>query len=99
MAEYEGVCQREKFRRFPQFYARALELIELLKLLTLNVRPAEPIQFIKDEADNRVLELAVAANAFAIVTGNTNDFTFIEYRGIQVYSPKNFYEKYQPLLD
>ena len=35
-----------------------------------------------------------SAQADCIVTGNTNDFTFSEYGGVQVVSPKYFYENY-----
>jgi predicted nucleic acid-binding protein len=43
------------------------------------------------------IELAVEANANYIVSGNTNDFTFKEFRGISILTPKEFYEEWQIL--
>lgn len=50
------------------------------------------INVIDDEFDNRLLEIALEADAFCIVTGNTKDFNFTEYEGIAILSPKEFYE-------
>jgi len=38
--------------------------------------------------------LAIAAKARVIVTGNTNDFSFTEFRGIIIQTPKAFYEEF-----
>lgn len=52
---------------------------------------------LRDEADNHLMELAVAAGAKAIVTNNVRDFRGAELRfpQIEVLSPKNFLEDLQ----
>ncbi|MHB1688587.1 MAG: hypothetical protein ACYCVH_14635 [Ignavibacteriaceae bacterium] len=39
------------------------------------------------------IELAVEVDAGYIVTGNTNDFTLKEFRGIKIYTPKEYYDE------
>ena len=95
LKEYEEVSGRERFaNKFPGFPERAKKLIKALKNIAIMVEPNEVITIISDEPDNRVLEVAVAANAQAIVTGNTSDFSFEEFRGIKIKSPKDFYEEW-----
>ncbi len=95
LKEYEEVSQREKFKKLnPAFPAKAKQLIKSLKAIAVMVEPQERITVISDEPDNRILEVAVAAEAKAIVTGNTNHFNFKEFRGIQIKSPKDFYEEW-----
>jgi predicted nucleic acid-binding protein len=69
-------------------------LIQALKDIAVYVEPTERIDFIADEPDNRVLEVAVAAKARVIVTGNNQDFAFPEFRGIIIQTPKEFYEEF-----
>ncbi len=94
LKEYEDISQREKFKKIPQFADRAVKLIQAIKKIAFTVVPTERIDFISDEPDNRVLEVAVAANARVIVTGNTKDFNFSQFRGIVIQTPKEFYEEY-----
>ncbi len=94
LLEYEQVSQREKFKKIPHFSTRALQLIRAIKDVAIYVEPVERITVIADEPDNRVLEVAVAAKARVIVTGNTNDFVFSEYREIVIQTPKEFYEEF-----
>lgn len=95
MKEYEEVSGRERFaKKFPGFPENAKKLILALKDIAVAVEPNEVITVIADEPDNRILEVAVASNAHAIVTGNTNDFDFEEFRGIKIKSPKDFYEEW-----
>ena len=82
------------FKKIPHFTSRAFQLIQSLKAIAVYVEPTERIDFIADEPDNRVLEVAVAAHARVIVTGNTTDFSFPEFRGILIQTPKEFYEEF-----
>ena len=91
LKEYEEVSQREKFKKIPLFSEKAKKLIQSLKEISLFVKPTERITEIADDPDNRVLEVAIAASAFVIVTGNTNHFSFSEFRGIKIQTPKEFY--------
>lgn len=96
ISEYESVSSRDKFKRFPLFADRATAFLSALKSIAFLTEPTETLDVIRDEPDNRILELAVAAQAVAIVTGNSTDFTFASYRGISIVPPKVFYEQYYP---
>jgi len=90
--EYEGVSQRTKFQQIPGFTEKARKLLAAMKEIAMFAEPTTQITLIKDEPDNRLLELAVATQASVIVTGNSRHFTFDEYEGIKIQSPKDFYE-------
>ena len=92
LEEYEEVTEREKFKKYPNFVAKAQGLIVALRKNAVFVEPTETIQVLPDEDDDKFLELAVAADASYIVTGNTKDFPMSEFRGINIYTPKEFYE-------
>ncbi|MBK7871414.1 MAG: putative toxin-antitoxin system toxin component, PIN family [Saprospiraceae bacterium] len=92
LEEYEEVTEREKFKKYPNFVAKAQELIAALRKIAVFVEPTETIQVLPDEDDDKFLELAVAADASFVVTGNTKDFLISEFRGINICTPKEFYE-------
>lgn len=94
LKEYEEVACRAKFQKIPHFSGKAQKLLSAMKEIAIIVKTEESISKIKDDPDNRILELAVAAQAIAIVTGNSRDFTFEEFRGIKIQSPKDFYEEH-----
>lgn len=89
--EYEEVLGREHlFRRSPlaasdrrRFFEAFLSLCEWVEVHYL-WRPNLP-----DEADNHIVELAVAGGATAIVTNNVSDFRRAELRfpQIRVFTP------------
>lgn len=97
LEEYEEVAGRKKFAKFKGFEERALELIEDIKRISISFEPTEKIDILIDKDDNMFIELAVEANANYIVSGNTNDFTFKQFRGISILTPKEFYEEWQRL--
>ncbi len=86
--EYIEVLNREKFRKYPDFVAKAEIVINKLYELSIKYLPSARLTVIQDDADNRILELAVTAQADYIVTGNTRDFIFNQYEGIKVVSPE-----------
>lgn len=86
--EYIEVLGREKFRRYPEFVAKAEIVLSKLYELSQKYIPSVKHSVIKDDPDNRILELAVTAQADYIVTGNTRDFTFDEYGGVKVVTPE-----------
>ena len=91
-AEYLNVLGREKFSRFPDFYARAQTLLADIESLSLKFKPTQIVDIIRDEADNRLLELAETCGADYLITGNTSDFTMVDYKGTRIISPKDFFE-------
>lgn len=94
MNEYKDVLNRPKFVKFLGFHKNANKLIDNLEKIAEFYEPVVRLDIILDEADNRFLELAITAGANFIITGNTNDFTFSEYEGIKIVSPKYFYENH-----
>lgn len=90
--EYKGISQREKFKKYPEFLEKATSLILSIEKLGIMVNPTRKIELIRDTPDNHLLEIAVEANVYCIVTGNTKDFDFNEFEGIKIFSPKEFYE-------
>lgn len=50
--------------------------------------------FLKDSADDKVLETAVNGGAYAIITFNTKDFEGVEkHFGIRILTPKELFEQ------
>jgi putative PIN family toxin of toxin-antitoxin system len=52
----------------------------------------------RDPKDNMFLALAVDANAKAIVSGDADLKDMNSYKGIDIYSPTNFFSKFTQLL-
>jgi len=90
--EYKDVLSRPKFIRFPNFYAEAEIMLNIINAKAKKYRPKTKIQLIQDEPDNRLLELADVCNANFIITGNKNDFIFPSYKNTKIVSPKDFWE-------
>lgn len=90
--EYVDVLSREKFAKFPDFHSRAQSLLSDIQTFGFQFSTATNVKLIKDDPDNRLLELAESCRADYLVTGNTNDFTMSEYKGTKIVSPKEFFE-------
>jgi uncharacterized protein len=90
--EYKNVSEREKFKKYKGFSERAAALLQSIEEIGIWIESTEQITKIKDDADNRFLELAIAAQAYCIVTGNINDFDFEEFKGVKILTPATFYE-------
>lgn len=78
------------FEKYPEFVTKAEIVLNKLYELSVKYIPSVKITAIKDDPDNRVLELAFTAQADFIITGNTKDFTFNQYEGISVVTPEQF---------
>jgi hypothetical protein len=57
--------------------------------------PTTKLKIIKDEPDNRLLELAQISKADFIITGNTNDFTMEIYKKTKIVTPKEYWEEHK----
>lgn len=94
LAEFEALMQRDRiFKNSP------LSVQERQALLNAFLQSCEWVSVyflwrpnLKDEADNHVLELAVAGGATHIITGNTKDFKGAELRfpHIEIITPGQF---------
>lgn len=96
-AEFEDVCSRDRL-----FAAKLITPADREMLLDAFLASCRwvPIYFLwrpnlPDEADNHVLELAVAGNASCIITSNKRDFTKSELKfpGLDILNPVEFLDK------
>jgi len=95
LQEYIEVLRRPKFSQFSDFKANADFLITRLSEISEVYEPTDQLNLIKDEPDNRLLELAAISKADFIVTRNTNDFTLKTYNETRIVTPKEYWEKYK----
>ena len=81
-------------------FARALtddrrrEILELLSAAALWIAPGETVRDCRDDKDTRYLELALAAGATAIVSGDEDLLVLNPWRGIQVLRPAQFLDEF-----
>ncbi len=87
--EVAEVLARPKFARVLTDDRRR-EILELLTAAATWVEPAVKVEDCRDDKDNRYLELALAAKATAIVSGDTDLLTLDPWRGIRVLRPADF---------
>ena len=108
-AAVRGRCQLvmspillEELRRvlaYPKLAERfhdAGRLVSLLETISDVVEPGERLEVVADEADNRVVEAAVAGTARMIATGDTGLLALGKYRGIRIVSPAEALAAIQP---
>ena len=96
MSEYYEVLSRPKFAKFPDFFAKAENLLADIETKAAKFVPSVKLDLISDKDDNMILELADECKADFIITGNTNDFTFSEFKQSKIVSPKEYWENYTP---
>lgn len=92
IAEYEEVLSRPSVMKYTgltlqenSHYAQEVKDRAYMTHGTLTLNVLE-----KDPDDNMVLACAKEGIATHLVTGNTKDFPFKEYKGIQIVTPKEF---------
>jgi putative PIN family toxin of toxin-antitoxin system len=75
---------------------RILELRRRLKTIFVLIEPRSHFTIIKrKDADNRILECAVDAQAKVLVTGDQKDIRPLEHvNEVEILSPREFLEKY-----
>jgi len=95
LQEYLEVLARPKFAKFADFKTNADFLIARLSEISETYEPKNKIEIIKDEPDNRLLELADISKADFIITGNTNDFTMQIYNQTRILTPKEYWEEFK----
>ncbi len=76
----------------------AAEVIERVRDFSVIAVPKSKVSVIRQkDADNRILECAVAANADVIVTGNMRHIRPLgSFRGIAILTPREFLDKHFP---
>ncbi len=90
--ELNDVLGREKFKK----YINEDERIEFLSAFLQNttmIDITEGIQECRDPKDDKFLELAVNGNATCIVSGDKDLLVLHPFRGIEIFSARDFLEK------
>lgn len=95
LQEYLEVLGRPKFARFADFKTNADFLIARLSEISETYEPINKLKIIKDEPDNRLLELAEISKADFLITGNTNDFTMKIYNKTRIVTPNDYWEEFK----
>ena len=95
LKEYAEVLGRPKFAKFTDFKTNADFLLARMSELSEIYEPTNKLKIIKDEPDNRLLELAQISKADFIITGNTNDFTMETYSATKIVTPKEYWEEHK----
>lgn len=96
IAEYYEVLSRSKFSKFQDFFFRAEQLLVDVEEKAVKYQPIIKLDLLSDKDDNMILELAHECLADFIITGNTNDFTFNNYRQTIIVTPKEYWENHFP---
>jgi uncharacterized protein len=74
--------------------ARVEQAVGQLARVGFVVEPTTTVtEIVADDADNRVLEAAVAGNAATIVSGDRHLLTLGEWREIQIQTPADFLQR------
>jgi putative PIN family toxin of toxin-antitoxin system len=93
LKEYNGVLTRPKFeKRNDNFSSMAKTLLDFITTNSIYFEPNITLSIIKDEKDNRLLELADISKADYLITGNTKHFTMSEYKSTKIISPRDYWE-------
>jgi putative PIN family toxin of toxin-antitoxin system len=88
LQELETVLKSRKFNFPPEAISTILYEVQTLAFMA---HPKSKLNVIKsDPSDNRVLECAVAGKADWIVSGDSDLQELGKYRGIRIYSPRDF---------
>ncbi|MDR2581393.1 MAG: putative toxin-antitoxin system toxin component, PIN family [Fibromonadaceae bacterium] len=97
MQEYWDVLFREKFKKYPNFYLKASDLLEEIGDKAIVFPPKIHVALLSDKDDDMFLELADESEADFLITGDTNDFTISRYKETLIVNPKNYWENYRPI--
>src|SRR5262249_54459645 len=87
--EVSDVLARPRLARFIDANLKD-ELLDLLVSGTLWFQPAATVADCRDAADNKYLELAVAAQASTIISGDRDLLELDPWRGVRVLRPADY---------
>lgn len=92
--EIEGVLARPKFARAIADDRRR-EILELLSAAALWFEPPTRVTDCRDPKDNRYLELALAADAKVIVSGDDDLLALDPWRAVRILRPAVFVAQFE----
>ena len=84
------------YRLNHKYHYEGFDIVEVLKLVTINFELVEPmmdIHVLADEPDNRVLEAAISGTCSRIITGDKKFLELGAYDGIKIITVKQFLEE------
>lgn len=87
--EFTEVLFRKKFDKYLDD-SRRLQILQKLERDTLTCEITITITACRDPKDNKFLELAVSANASAIITGDKDLLVLHPFQNIPIISPADF---------
>ena len=85
-AEIADVLSRPKFAR-AMSPLRRQRFLEILRSVAVWIEPTVRVTDSRDDKDNKYLELALAAGAETIVTGDQDLLVLDPWRGVRILSP------------
>ena len=88
--EFKEVIFRKKFDRYFVSHEERLELLNELESSIKQFFPSEVITACRDPKDNKFLELAIAANASCIITGDKDLLILNPFRNIPILNAVDF---------
>lgn len=95
LQEDQGVLARPKFRSTLSDEMRE-DTLNMLTVGALQVEAQEPVVACRDPKDDKYLELALAAGADVIVTGDADLLALDPWRGVRVLTPAGFLAAFGP---
>ncbi len=90
LAEFTEVVRRKKFDKYFITKAERLAVIDKIETNALVFAPTKIIAACRNPEDNKFLELAVAANASCIITGDKHLLVLHPFRNIYILTPSDF---------
>lgn len=93
-AEIEAVLNRPRFATAIS-EARRTRILEALRGNAAWFVPSEPVTDCRDDKDNKYLELALAAGADAIVSGDADLLVLHPWRGVRILRPAKYLDQYR----
>ncbi len=94
--EYIDVINRNKFKKYRNFYTKAEILLGYIEEIAEKYSPKKTIDKLQDKSDNKFLELAIESEADFLITGNLNDFDIREIGVTKIVSPTEYWNNFKP---
>jgi putative PIN family toxin of toxin-antitoxin system len=93
LTEYFEVLHRPKFDKYLSDQQRS-EIIERLVDVAITLQPVESVTLCRDPEDNIFLELALAANAACLITGDPDLLVRHPFRNVPIMSAADFLQSF-----
>jgi putative PIN family toxin of toxin-antitoxin system len=94
--EYYEVMERPKFSQYQEFAVKAKMVLANIEKKAVFDTPDTKIELKTDKDDNKFLELADKCAADFIITGDSADFTFSQYKKTKIVTPRDYWDNYRP---